>query len=133
MFLLNHGDLRQMIERSWKWANEHKLVRKNPVHGEEEAKLVLEDFFSSSVEHGESTNAHADGAFEDYFTCICPNDSQKNAKHCTTISYIRCMQDADGSMLDSALTDPAVLPGEGQASEEQVKEAAAVATAGKSK
>ena len=43
------------------------------------------------------------------------------------------MQDADGSMLDSALADPAVLAGEGQASEEQLKEAAAVAAAGKSK
>ena len=59
-----------MIERSWKWAHEQKLIRKNPVHGEEEAKLVLEDFFSSSVELGESTNATADGAFEDYFTCM---------------------------------------------------------------
>ena len=43
------------------------------------------------------------------------------------------MQDADGSMLDSALADPAVLPSGGQTSEEQLKEAAAVAAAGKSK
>ena len=79
-----------MIERSWKWATERQLVRKNPVHGEEEAKLVLEDFFENSVELGESTRAEAEGAFEDYIKCHsdCPERLCKTLHNNTYLLFI---------------------------------------------
>ena len=42
-----------------------RLVRKNPVHGEDEARLVLEDFFSNNTERGEMTHVQAQGDVED--------------------------------------------------------------------
>lgn len=59
--------LRSMIERSFQWAAERGLTRKNPIHGEDEARLILEDFFSNVNERGEMAHAQASGEFEDCF------------------------------------------------------------------
>ena len=53
------------MDRSWSWASQRNLVRTNPVHGEEEARLVLEDWFANENEEGTSTNAAGSGTFED--------------------------------------------------------------------
>lgn len=54
-----------MIDKSWAWAASKKLVRTNPVHGEEEAKLTLEDWFENNNEAGEMRHISASGEFED--------------------------------------------------------------------
>ena len=43
--------LRKMIQEAWKWAATSKNLRKSPIHGEEEARLILNDKF----EAGENT------------------------------------------------------------------------------
>lgn len=58
-----------MIENSWRHAASKGLVRKNPVHGEEEAKLVLEESFSKKDEMGESQRLSQQGDFEDRGVC----------------------------------------------------------------
>ena len=35
--------IRPMIEKAWAWAHQHKCLRKNEIHGEEEAKLILSE------------------------------------------------------------------------------------------
>ena len=57
-------DLRQMADRSFAWAEKRGLLRTNQVHGEQEARLVLEDFFQHTSETGESTNLRAQGTLE---------------------------------------------------------------------
>ena len=54
-----------MIEKYFQWAESKGLVRKNPVHGEDEARLVLEDFFANNNERGEMSHAQAQGEVED--------------------------------------------------------------------
>ena len=44
--------LRSMADRSFEFAKTQGLWRKNPVHGEEEARLVLEDTFKIGEEEG---------------------------------------------------------------------------------
>ena len=34
-----------MIQSAWTWAASHGLIRRNPIHGEEEARLILTDSF----------------------------------------------------------------------------------------
>ena len=46
---------RKMADNSFLWAANHGLTRKNEVHGEEEAKLVLTDSFNWSKTEAERT------------------------------------------------------------------------------
>ena len=48
---------RTMADRSFAWAKARGLVRDNTVHGEEEARLVLEDSFANENEKGEMTES----------------------------------------------------------------------------
>ena len=43
-----------MIENAWRWAAARQLLRKSPIHGEEEATLVLSESFELLDEQGES-------------------------------------------------------------------------------
>jgi len=54
-----------MIDRSWAWAKARGLIRNNEMHGEEEARLVLEDGFSHDNERGERKQLSAAGHVED--------------------------------------------------------------------
>ena len=54
-----------MADKSFAWAKARGLVRDNTVHGEEEARLVLEDSFANNNEKGEMTGLRADGLVED--------------------------------------------------------------------
>lgn len=56
---------KDMIDNSFHHAKAQGLHRKNPVHGEEEARLVLDDTFSNKNEKGETTNLSSKGTFED--------------------------------------------------------------------
>ena len=57
--------LRQMADNSFSWASKRGLVRTNEVHGMEEAKLVLEEFFENDEEMGSKTRFTAEEAVED--------------------------------------------------------------------
>ena len=41
------------MDSSWAWAAKHNALRVSEIHGEEEAKLVLEEGFSFKEEEGE--------------------------------------------------------------------------------
>ncbi len=57
--------LRPMAESSFAWAKEKGLIRKNVVHGEEEARLVLRDEFSYSKQSGNEMSASGSFQVED--------------------------------------------------------------------
>jgi len=42
-----------MIDSAFEWAKTKSLIRTSEIHGEDEAKLVLEDGFSLKEEEGE--------------------------------------------------------------------------------
>lgn len=46
---------RQMIASAWKWARQRNLLRVNPMHKEEEAKLILSEVFAVNDETGAET------------------------------------------------------------------------------
>ena len=54
-----------MIENSWKWAASRNLLRKNGVHGEEEAKLIISETFDSRNENGELMEWSGEAECED--------------------------------------------------------------------
>ena len=56
---------KDMIDNSFNHAKTQGLYRKNAVHGEEEARLVLDDTFNNKNEKGEATNLSSNGTFED--------------------------------------------------------------------
>eukprot|EP00439_Symbiodinium_sp_Y106_P036143 s11_g4.t1 len=67
-----------MIANAWKWADQHPgRKRINPIHGEEEIKIILRETFEFMEEDGEITSQT--GAFE--------------------------MEDESGSLFDTALPD----------------------------
>eukprot|EP00439_Symbiodinium_sp_Y106_P052295 s454_g7.t1 len=51
-----------MVEKAWVWAHEHKVLRKNEVHGEEEARLILSEDFDLLDEEGQEISMN--GALE---------------------------------------------------------------------
>lgn len=44
-----------MIDNAWQWADNHGKLCQNEVHGEWEAKLILDDTFNYSDKKGRST------------------------------------------------------------------------------
>lgn len=59
------GFLRQMADNSFEHAKQIGCHRVNKVHGEEEAKLVLEEYFQDQDEAGESRKFEGQGTLED--------------------------------------------------------------------
>lgn len=59
-----------MIENSFAHARAKGHTRTNPVHKEEEARLVLDDTFAKLDEKGESQRLESSGGFEDRLNCI---------------------------------------------------------------
>ena len=62
-----------MADNSFAWAAARGLTRVNEVHGVEEAKLVLEETFSSSNEKGSRTEVSGAGHVEDHHLTNCLN------------------------------------------------------------
>ncbi|CAE7794199.1 unnamed protein product [Symbiodinium sp. KB8] len=63
-YLLGHCHW-PMVEKAWVWANEHKVLRKNEVHGEEEAKLILSEDFDLLDEEGQEISMNGSVEMED--------------------------------------------------------------------
>lgn len=57
--------LRSMADRSFQWAASRGLTRTNPQHGEEEARLVLDDWFEHKTEEGQLTEMAGTAFVED--------------------------------------------------------------------
>ncbi|CAK9002404.1 unnamed protein product [Durusdinium trenchii] len=56
---------RKMLDAAWDWAERHHKKRKNPVHGEEEIGIVLDDEFLFRTEKGEGMSQQGDFDLED--------------------------------------------------------------------
>lgn len=73
-----------MIENSFSHAKAKGLWRRNPVHGEEEAKLVLDDTFNKKNTHGEREEQSGSGHVEDWGISI---EFGSCSKPCKNNSY----------------------------------------------
>lgn len=49
------SNLRKMADNAFDWASRHSLVRTSEIHGEQEAKLVLEESFHHEQLEGEES------------------------------------------------------------------------------
>ena len=54
-----------MLDKAWAWGKQTQNIRVNPIHGEDEVKLVLSDTFEASEKNTEATDR---SAFV-FFTC----------------------------------------------------------------
>ena len=54
-----------MADNSFQWAAARNLVRTNPVHQCEEAKLVLEEYFENDSERGTTSEFPGEAEVED--------------------------------------------------------------------
>ncbi len=54
-----------MIDSSFEWAASRGLTRINPVHKEEEAKLIISEKFGCETEKGERMQLEGQGTCED--------------------------------------------------------------------
>ncbi|CAE7544153.1 unnamed protein product [Symbiodinium sp. CCMP2456] len=59
------GWTKKMVDNAFKWAASHGLIRVNPVHGEEEARLVLNETFQLCDETGQSMDLTGNMEMED--------------------------------------------------------------------
>ena len=57
---------REMIGNSWKWARANGKIRVHPVHGKEEARLVLTDWFEDKKERGEERSTRGNATVQDH-------------------------------------------------------------------
>lgn len=66
-----------MIEAAWDWAKARNLWRVNPIHKEEEIKVVLEDAFKYAEESGFETRQEATMEMEDLYVIrtLCAHPS----------------------------------------------------------
>lgn len=76
---------RSMIEKSFSWAKARGLTRDNPVHGEEEARLVLEDGFQHDDERGEMRHLKGEGHL-----AVCVNKFSTNLNRNIPLSNPGC-------------------------------------------
>ena len=54
-----------MIDNAWSWAERNGRIRKNEVHGEEKAKLILDETFNYKDKTGQETNQEVNMAVEE--------------------------------------------------------------------
>ena len=57
--------LRTMADKSFEFAHARNRTRTNPQHGEEEARLVLDEWFENKTETGQSTEKNGSASVED--------------------------------------------------------------------
>lgn len=53
------------MESAWEWAKGRNLWRINPIHKEEECKIVIDDFFKYSEQDGFETSQRGTMEMED--------------------------------------------------------------------
>ena len=54
-----------MCDHAWTWAKETGHWRRNPIHGEEEVNIVVEDFFCHTDQQGSSQQQQGTFDMED--------------------------------------------------------------------
>ena len=59
---------RSMVEHAWNWARDNGHLRQNPIHGEEEINVVLEEYFDHAQQQGKSMTQSGSFAMEDIST-----------------------------------------------------------------
>ena len=65
-----------MLEHGWNWAKETGHWRLNPIHGEEEINIVLEDFFQHVDQQGSSFKQSGTFDLEDlHAVLVCNQDA----------------------------------------------------------
>ena len=93
-----------MADNAFEWATKHSLVRVNPMHQEQEARLVLEDSFSFSTTEGEtvdqSTSLQVEDPLISYMACVF-DISKKNQQSNTTVRTLMA-----NSWAPSLMSDP---------------------------
>lgn len=57
--------MRIMADRAFAWAIARGKTRTNPVHGEDEAKLVIVDWFENATEKGQRTDMTGTATIQD--------------------------------------------------------------------
>lgn len=109
--------LRSMCDHAWNWAKETGHWRRNPIHGEEEVNIVVEDFFCQNDQQGSSQQQQGTFDMEDIprsSFSVMPTGylwvSQDNMHsliinikpNCSISIYSsKSIQDPDGSLLDN--------------------------------
>lgn len=58
--------MRPMIDAAWDWAKSRNLWRVNPIHKEDEIKVIVDDFFKYSEEEGIETQQIGTMEMQDY-------------------------------------------------------------------
>ena len=71
-----------MADNAFNWAANNKLLRKNDVHGEEEARLVLKDTFAWSKTEGERNEERSSMEVDDTRLGYTSNTVQVMPKGC---------------------------------------------------
>lgn len=62
-----------MVDNAFEYATKHNLIRTNEMHGEVEAKLILEDGFSHEHKEEESSVSKSNLVVEEpYLQFTCP-------------------------------------------------------------
>ena len=64
-----------MLEHTWNWAKEKGHWRKNPIHGEEEVRIVLEDYFDHNNQQGSSMQQSGSFDVEDLHVVLRSQNS----------------------------------------------------------
>ena len=57
--------LRSMVDKSFQYASARNKIRVNPQHGEEEALLILDEWFERKTETGQTTRKTGSCTLED--------------------------------------------------------------------
>ncbi|CAJ1390316.1 unnamed protein product, partial [Effrenium voratum] len=65
-----------MIQNSWSYAAAQGLLRRNEVHGEEEARLILEDYFEKKSESGQERRSAGSTLVEDEDDALLDSDPE---------------------------------------------------------
>lgn len=111
--------LRKMADAAFDWAGARNLVRKSPIHGELEAKLVLEDSFAFKEEEGTARTENTRLDIEEssrqqlVFQGGCwtrllkstPNKFNFNSIYNLWVPSAYSTQDESGAVWDSSLPD----------------------------
>ena len=109
-----------MIQNSWSYAAAQGLLRRNEVHGEEEARLILEDYFEKKSESGQERRSAGSTLVEAW--ALAFGDLGE------TFLF---PQDEDDALLDSDPEPDQNLPKDPQLQQEAAKQAAAAASGNK--
>ena len=98
-----------MIDSAWGWARARNLWRVNPIHKEEEIKVVVEDFFNYNNETGFETHQRATMEVEDmvvetgvYWGYMCPPYPFFILNSPNHWVPKPCWQDAEGALLEES-------------------------------